>query len=154
MALIGFSIISIFMGKGMTVYPLEIWKGFQMNRFWDVFAIFFPAVTGLLAGASMSGELKDPRKSIPLGTLMAILISLLIYVSLTIWFARNASAADLTTNMNITMSLGKWKGLVIAGIMGATLSSAISMFVSSPRILLALGKHAVLPFSASFRTRH
>ena len=46
--------------------------------------------------------------------------------------------------------MGRWQSLVIAGTMGATLSSALAMFVGAPRILLALGKHAVFPFSSSF----
>lgn len=50
------------------------------HNFFSVFAIFFPAATGILAGANISGDLKDPQKSIPKGTLLAILISTLTYV--------------------------------------------------------------------------
>lgn len=54
------------------------------HNFFSVFAIFFPAATGILAGANISGDLKDPQKSIPKGTLLAILISSLTYIAMVI----------------------------------------------------------------------
>ena len=58
---------------------------------------------------------------------------------------------ELRVNTEIAISLGRWQWLVIAGIMGATLSSALAMAVGCPRILLALGEHSLLPFSSLFR---
>lgn len=150
MALIGCSLVSIFLGKGVVSNQLILWHDLSADSFWNVFAIFFPAVTGIMAGASMSGELKDPKKNIPQGTLWAIIVSFIIYSVLAYWLARQFPSSTLKNNNLIVLELGRWKALVIAGIMGATLSSAISMFVSSPRILLALGKHSILPFSSHF----
>ena len=150
MAFIGASIFSIMLGKGSGAPAVAVWDQFSLKSFWVAFAIFFPAVTGILAGASMSGELKDPKISIPKGTLWAIAVSFVIYTSLTFWFAKHVPLAELRINTRIAVDLGQWQWLVIAGIMGATLSSALAMTVGSPRILMALGKHSILPFSSVF----
>jgi len=150
MAVVAVSIVSILLGKGHGLPVSSVWDGFSLENFWGVFAIFFPAVTGILAGASMSGELKAPKISIPKGTLWAIGVSFCIYILLTIWFFRQVPLAILKSNMQIALDLGRWKWAVIAGIMGATLSSALAMAVGSPRILLALGRHSILPFASVF----
>jgi solute carrier family 12 sodium/potassium/chloride transporter 2 len=150
MVAIFLSLVSIFSG-GMEVSNTSgVWGRQSFSGFWPVFAIFFPAVTGILAGASMSGELTDPRSSIPKGTLTAIIVSFAIYVCLAIWMAFHIDAAALVNNRLIIIDAARWRWCVIAGIMGATLSSALSMAVGSPRTLLALGKHEIIPFSSSF----
>ncbi|MFH1359485.1 MAG: amino acid permease [Candidatus Omnitrophota bacterium] len=149
MALIGLSLVSIVLSPQSFTHNPVIWPSFQAGNFWMVFAIFFPAVTGFLAGATMSGELNDARRSIPRGTLSAVLVGFVIYIGLAIWLSRHVSANDLAANKSILIDLGRWKWAIIAGIMGATLSSAISMFVASPRTLLALGKHKTVPLSSS-----
>lgn len=150
MFLIAISIVSIFLGEPQADAHFSVWKGFAQKNFWSTFAIFFPAVTGILAGASMSGELKDPKRSIPRGTLWAILMGFLIYSFLAYRYAKQVPLAELVTNNSVVLNMGKWRWAVIAGIMGATISSALNMFVGAPRILMALGKHGILPFSSFF----
>ena len=147
-AIIGLSLLSIFFGGSAQNSPIIFGAGDL--GFWRVFAVFFPAVTGILAGVSMSGELKDPQRSIPLGSLSAIGVTLFIYILLAYRFSRSAPAQELIGNTSIILDMGRWKSLVVAGIMGATLSSALSMFVASSRTLLALGKHRIIPFSPYF----
>lgn len=115
------------------------------SEFWVVFAVFFPASTGIMAGANMSGELKDPRKSIPSGTLWAIGVSLLIYLLLAFWIARSATERELLTNFNVMIDKSFFPPLVIAGVLGATFSSALASIIGSSRILFAMGQHRVLP---------
>ncbi len=150
MGIIGLSIVSIIFGKNVDGGESLGVTFFSTVNFWHVFAIFFPAVTGVLAGASMSGELIEPKKNIPQGTLWAIVVSFLIYVILTYCFATQASAEALSSNVFLAIDMGRWKGIVIAGIMGATLSSGLAMFIGAPRVLFALGKHSLVPFSSSF----
>jgi len=118
MAFIAASIVSVFFGKGQAVETVTLWDQFSAENFWAMFAIFFPAVTGILAGASMSGELKDPKVSIPKGTLWAIGVSFCIYVTLAVWLAVQVPLDGLRTNTQIIIDLGRWQWLVIAGIMG------------------------------------
>jgi amino acid transporter len=120
---------------------------FSGNNFWIVFAVFFPAATGIMAGANMSGELKDPKRSIPLGTLWAIGVSFVIYMILAYWLARTATQEELLTNYNIIIDKAYFGPLIIAGILGATFSSALASIVGSSRILFAMGEHQVLPYS-------
>ena len=118
---------------------------FSGSNFWVVFAVFFPAATGIMAGANMSGELKDPTRSIPVGTLWAIGISFIIYMGLAYWIARSATTEELLTNYNIMIDKSLFPPLVIAGVLGATFSSALASMVGSSRILYAMGNHEVLP---------
>jgi len=119
--------------------------GFQGIGFWAVFAVFFPASTGIMAGANMSGELENPRRNIPVGTLSAIGISMVVYLVLAYWLARVATEEALVENYTILVDRAAWGPVVLAGLLGATFSSALSSLVGAPRILQALGQHQILP---------
>ncbi len=120
---------------------------FSGSSFWIVFAVFFPAATGIMAGANMSGELKDPKRSIPTGTLWAIGVSFIIYMLIAFWLAKTATEDELVSNYNIIIDKAFNGPLIIAGILGATFSSALASLVGSSRILYAMGEHRVLPYS-------
>ncbi|WP_372773531.1 amino acid permease [Mangrovibacterium sp.] len=128
-------------------FPGSVENNFSGSSFWSVFAVFFPAVTGVMAGANMSGDLTNPRKSIPLGTLSSVIITTLIYVSLVFVAALIASPDELAKNYNVFIDKSLFGPIVLAGLLGATLSSALGSFVGAPRILLALGEKNILPKS-------
>ncbi len=113
--------------------------------FWHVFAVFFPAVTGITAGISMSGELKDPAKNIPKGTLLAIGFTALVYLLVFVKVSAIAPHEELVSNMLILMEKSPFPYLVYAGIWSATLSSALTFIVGAPRTLQALAKDGVVP---------
>ncbi len=146
---------------GSMQHPIQWWgdfagspeTNFRGTTFWLVFAVFFPASTGIMAGANMSGDLANPRKSIPVGTLSAIGISLLIYLALAFWLARSASKDDLLRTYTIMIDKATWGPAVLAGLLGATFSSALSSLVGAPRILQALAEHKILPKSDFFAKR-
>ncbi len=115
--------------------------------FWAVFAVFFPASTGIMAGANMSGDLKNPRRSIPIGTMAAIGLSLLIYLALAFWLATSATDDELVENYTVMIDRAAWGPAVLAGLLGATFSSALSSLVGGPRILQALAQYRVTPYS-------
>ncbi len=110
-----------------------------------IFAIFFPAVTGFTAGVAMSGDLKDPKKSIPLGTIMAISVGFIVYMTMAITFACFVNRDSLINDTNIVIKVAWIPALVIAGIWGATLSSALGGILGGPRILQALSNDNVMP---------
>jgi len=110
-----------------------------------VFAIFFPAVTGFTAGIALSGDLKDPKRSIPLGTLSAIGGGLVVYLGLAVFMAFTINSDVLKTDYNILMRIAIFAPAVVAGIWGATLSSALGGILGGPRILQAMSIDKVTP---------
>jgi amino acid transporter len=134
-------------------FPGTAEDGFSGTTFWVVFAVFFPASTGIMAGANMSGDLKSPRRAIPLGTMAAIGLSLVVYLVLAYWLMRAASDEELVRNYTIMIDLAFWGPAVLAGLLAATFSSALASFVGAPRILQALAGHGIVPWSAFFAKR-
>lgn len=121
--------------------------------FWTVFAVFFPAVTGIMAGVNMSGDLKDPIKSLPTGTLAAVGTGYIIYMILPIFMAMRADSANLIDENVFVMQETALKGFgftMLLGVWGATLSSAIGSILGAPRVLQALARDGVLPPLFSF----
>ena len=113
--------------------------------FWVVFAIFFPAATGITAGANMSGDLKDPGSAIPRGTMLAIGFTGAIYTIQLILMAGFTNSDNLVSDpFGAIQNMSVWGPLVIAGVFAATLSSALGSFLGAPRILQAMGKDRLL----------
>jgi len=120
------------------------------NSFWILFAIFFPAITGFTQGVSLSGDLKNPEKSIPSGTLTAVGLSFFLYLLFAFLLAGSADREALHTNFLVLKEVA-WAPLFIdLGVICATLSSALTSFLGAPRILQALSKDPVFPFLSFF----
>ena len=113
--------------------------------FWVVFAIFFPAATGITAGANLSGDLKDPAKSIPNGTLGAIAFTAVIYFIQMLLLGGFATSENLSAESFGTLkAMSVFSPLIVLGVWAATLSSALGSFLGAPRILQAMGKDRLL----------
>lgn len=120
---------------------------FNRDSFFLVFAICFPAFTGMTAGVGLSGDLKNPGKSIPLGTLAATVAGMLIYFVLIWKFSVSASQADLLEHQ-LVMSKIAIGGLLIIplGLAASTISSALGSILVAPRTLQALASDKSIPF--------
>ncbi len=156
LAVVGFSLFSLLLGgfetavqPGLIIEP-TLWGTFSDGGFWVIFAVFFPAVTGVMAGISLSGSLKNPRESIPKGTMSAIGLTLVIYLLLAYWLARVATPDELLTNTTIMVDKAYFSWAILAGLLGATLSSALGSMLAAPRVMQALGENGVLPFGQFF----
>lgn len=117
----------------------------ENSNFFVMFALFFPAVTGIMAGANMSGDLKDPGRSIPWGTLGAIVATALVYVGMAILLAASRPQSVLIEDTYVVESASRWPLLIVAGVFAATLSSALGSMMGAPRILQALAKDGIFP---------
>ncbi|HBP16717.1 MAG TPA: Na-K-Cl cotransporter [Planctomycetes bacterium] len=154
LGVVAFSLVSIGLGclpdaagAGGLSHTPQLWGRFESASFWETFAVFFPAVTGIMAGISLSGNLEDPRRSIPIGTLSAIAVTLVIYLLLAYWLSRVATPEELQGNMTVMVDRARWDWAVLAGLLGATFSSALGSVVAAPRVVQALATNELLPFS-------
>ncbi|HUU71945.1 MAG TPA: amino acid permease [Burkholderiales bacterium] len=118
----------------------------QSPPFWILFAIFFPAVTGFTQGVAMSGDLRDPGKSIPMGTFLAVALSIVVYIGVAILFAGSASNATLAGDYAAMRNIASAGWLIDVGVIVATLSSALASFLGAPRILQSLAGDRIFPF--------
>uniref|UniRef100_A0A1B6EM82 Bumetanide-sensitive sodium-(Potassium)-chloride cotransporter n=1 Tax=Cuerna arida TaxID=1464854 RepID=A0A1B6EM82_9HEMI len=166
--------------KGFEGFSMDVFKenwgpayryseGLNQDLF-TVFAIFFPSVTGIQAGANISGDLKDPAGAIPKGTLLAVLISMTSY-ALFVIFAGGAALRDANGDVNffyngsvsnctlvggtcdyglqnsysVMQLMSAWGALIYAGCFAATLSTALTNLLSVPRLIQALGIDRIYP---------
>lgn len=151
MIAVALSLAALFIG-GLSAgihAPVAVASAENPEGFWYVFAIFFPAVTGFTAGIGMSGDLKNSSKSIPRGTLLAVLTGALIYVAIPVLFSISNAVSPGMLSID---GVGVWTGialfgpvLVFAGMWGAILSSAFGSVLTGPRVLLALSKDGLAP---------
>ena len=156
LVVVGFSLFSVFLASfpimgqpGFTETPVLI-GDYPDANFWETFAVFFPAVTGIMVGISMSGTLRNPRRDIPIGTMSAIGLTLLVYLALAYWLSRIATPEELLTNSTIMVDKAVWGWAILAGMLGATFSSALGSLVAAPRVMQALALHQIFPYSAYF----
>ncbi|MGB7324931.1 MAG: hypothetical protein WBD31_08660, partial [Rubripirellula sp.] len=108
-----------------------------------MFALFFPAVTGIMAGANMSGDLANPSQSIPRGTLAAVIVTGVIYVSQAVLLGCARPAEELIGNNMVIRDIAVWPMLITAGVFAATLSSALGSMMGAPRILQAFARDEI-----------
>lgn len=155
---IQFCILATVLASLLTFY-LGAWQSFDARlldanlvpsfsegeSFWTMFALFFPAVTGIMAGANMSGDLRDPARSIPRGTLAAVLVTAMIYATQAVFLGGARPRAELVSNSMIMSNISQLPILIAAGVFSATISSALGSMMGAPRILQSLARDRLFP---------
>lgn len=143
------SLFSFFLGSPipeMETSGVYVLKGLKVHDpFILVFAICFPAFTGMTAGVGLSGDLANPRKSIPLGVLSATLTGLIVYVLLVIKLSYSAPPEALAEDQLIMARIALWGPVIPIGLGCATLSSAIGSILVAPRTMQALARDRIFP---------
>ncbi|MFC2090324.1 amino acid permease [Bacteroidota bacterium] len=141
------SLLMFFAGKS-PIAPEEVNLSLAIENndsFFYVFTIVFPAFTGLIAGLGLSGDLRDPSKSIPRGTLWATICGFIIYIFIAYKLAISASPEDLAANPLIMEKIALWGPIIPIGLAAASLSSALGSIMVAPRTLQAIGVDNVFP---------
>ncbi|HUT60380.1 MAG TPA: Na-K-Cl cotransporter [Phycisphaerae bacterium] len=152
MAMVGLSLLAL--AIGVFAGPLRAPRLLEVRTagFWTVLAVFFPAVTGFTAGIGMSGDLKDPQRSIPRGTLAAVGLGAAVYLLVPILLASTGKvtaeqmASVDPSDQPLWTRVALWGGwLVFPGMWGAILSSAFGSALAGPRVLQALARDGLAP---------
>lgn len=149
MSLLFAALISFFVGgfgKWEAKTLLENWATpANSPAFWVLFAIFFPAVTGFTQGVSMSGDLRDPGKSLPLGTFLAVGISIVVYFAVALVFAGSLAGEHMRSDYSSMRQVSFFSFIIDCGVVAATLSSAMASFLGAPRIMQSLASDRIFP---------
>lgn len=147
LTLIMASLVSFFLGSNEGMSSLTpVTAAVPHLGFWAVFAVFFPAVTGIEAGLSMSGDLKNTERSLPRGTLAAIALSYGVYLAIPIFLAwLKVDRSVLLANSMVMHDVARWGVLIVLGLWGASISSALGALLGAPRTLQAMARDGVLP---------
>lgn len=148
---LGVSLLLFFLGgtpASMQKVDFNPWSSVENpDDFFIVFAIIFPAFTGMTAGVGLSGDLKNPRKSIPLGTLSATLVGMVVYVLIVVKMAYSLPAEALAADQLVMGKIALWGPIIPIGLVAATLSSAIGSILIAPRTLQALAGDSTFPMT-------
>jgi potassium/chloride transporter 4/5/6 len=148
LVLVGLSILSLAAGGdygGRKPVMFGIFPDDTAGGFWGVFAVFFPAVTGIMAGVSMSGDLRDPQKSLPRGTIAAVLCGFGVYLLIPVILSLSATPDALREDPLIWTRIALVPFLVLPGLLCAILSSAMGSILGAPRTLQAMAGDHVTP---------
>jgi amino acid transporter len=141
------SLVLFFMGPSTRSLGLDVAfdRVAQPDPFFLVFAICFPAFTGLTAGVGLSGDLRDPKRSIPVGTLAAVGVGFVVYLLVAMKLAASATPAQLAGDTLVMAQIAIWPPIIPIGLACATLSSALGSIIVAPRTLQALAADRVIP---------
>lgn len=137
------SLASLFLGNKMIDVSTLPAISSRMG-FWTAFALFFPAVTGIEAGISLSGVLKNPSRALPIGTIASVLSGLVIYIGVALFLWTRVPNTVLAQNPFVCQEIARWSFLILVGIWGATLSSALAALLGAPRTLQALAEDKIV----------
>ncbi|XP_068128117.1 LOW QUALITY PROTEIN: solute carrier family 12 member 9 [Hyperolius riggenbachi] len=126
-------------------YSLDYTTGNLMN-FAIVFAVMFNGCTGIMAGCNMSGELKQPSRAIPIGTIIAVIITFFVYLFLFILTALTCDRTLLREDYGFFRPINIWPPFVLIGVYATSLSASMSTLIGASRILYALAKDDLFGF--------
>ncbi|MEM9023421.1 MAG: amino acid permease, partial [Bacteroidota bacterium] len=129
----------------ITSFTGEDGREYPAFTFFYMFTIIFPAFTGIAAGLGLSGDLKDPKRSIPRGTLWATLAGIVVYIAVAFKLFHSASLEDLAADELIMTRIAYWGPIIPIGLACAAISSALGSIMIAPRTLQALGVDNIFP---------
>lgn len=154
------ALITFFIGTGpgnpnldptATIPEILVTEAGEIKRFsfFQVFTFIFPAFTGIAAGLGLSGDLKDPRFSIPRGTIYATIVGIVVYIAVSFKLWWSAPLESLAADELFMEQISIWPPMIAVGLAAAAISSALGSIMIAPRTLQALAVDGVFPDKAS-----
>ncbi|KAJ1938193.1 hypothetical protein FBU59_004520, partial [Linderina macrospora] len=116
-----------------------------------VFGVLFPACVGIMAGASMSSNLRKPGKSIPKGTLLAVFITFFLYIGVATMLGATTHRSTLRQNFNVLQEINVVPLLIPIGAITTSVTSTLSGLLSSASIMQAIAKDDLFGFLRPFK---
>ncbi|XP_018330556.1 solute carrier family 12 member 8 isoform X1 [Agrilus planipennis] len=124
----------------------NVWSDYKNGYSWfTVFGVFFPTITGVLAGINMSGDLRVPSTNIPNGTLAAITTGTFLYLVFVFFLGATCTREVLLTNFMIAEKVSAVSVLLLAGLYVASMSSCLGAMYGTPRVLQSIALENVIP---------
>ena len=159
-AALAVALVSFFIGTGpgnpnldptATIPEVLVTATGEIRRFtfFEVFTFIFPAFTGIAAGLGLSGDLKDPRFSIPRGTIYATIVGIVVYIAVSFKLWWSAPLESLASDELFMEQISYWPPMIAVGLAAAAISSALGSIMIAPRTLQALASDGVFPDAAS-----
>jgi amino acid transporter len=152
-AVLAVSLLFFFLGKPVEMPDNPAYVAgnnfgfFRQEQFFILFAICFPAFTGMTAGVGLSGDLRNPGRAIPLGTMLGTVTGLVVYLFVVWKFAVSASQTDLMEDRMIMSRIALFgQAIIPIGLAACTSSSAIGSMMVAPRTLQAIASDKTFPF--------
>lgn len=133
-------------GWGEGNFGLNIWPKYQDGYDWfRVFGVFFPTITGVLAGINMSGDLRTPSSDIPNGTLAAFSTATFLYMVFVLFLGAICTRETLLTDFSIAAKASAVSVLLLAGVYVSSMSSCLGAMYGTPRVLQSIALENVIP---------
>ncbi|KAL4702999.1 hypothetical protein ACJJTC_008777 [Scirpophaga incertulas] len=135
-----------FLGWSNSSISNNTWSNYEEGYSWfKCFGVFFPTITGILAGINMSGDLKNPSTNIPNGSLAAIGTGTFLYLMFIITLAATVTREALLNTYSITADISAVRVLLLAGLYVSSMSSCLGAMYGTPRVLQSIANEKVIP---------
>uniref|UniRef100_A0A672PCW6 Solute carrier family 12 member 7-like n=1 Tax=Sinocyclocheilus grahami TaxID=75366 RepID=A0A672PCW6_SINGR len=120
--------------------------------------IYFPSVTGIMAGSNRSGDLRDAQRSIPIGTILAIATTTVIYLSCVVLFGACIEGVLLRDKFgdsvkgNLVIGTLSWPSpwVIVIGSFFSCCGAGLQSLTGAPRLLQAIARDGIVPFLEVF----
>jgi len=151
-AIVAASLVAFFLGKPIGGHSPGLHLTDSISHpdsFFIVFAICFPGFSGMTAGVGLSGDLRNPSRSIPLGTIVGTAVGLLVYLAVALKLSVSATPEQLAGHELVMADIAVWGPIIPIGLACATLSSAIGSCLVAPRMLQAIARDRCVPLGGA-----
>ncbi|MBN1626068.1 MAG: amino acid permease [Deltaproteobacteria bacterium] len=146
-AILAVSLLMFFFGGTDSAHSFDIFARVDNHDgFFVVFAIIFPAFTGMTAGVGLSGDLRNPSRSIPLGSITATLTGMAVYALVVLKLGYSFNPEELAGDQFVMSRVAIWGPIIYIGLAAATLSAAIGSLLIAPRTMQALATDNIFWF--------